>query len=469
MMVHYGGFPAFDLMYDTGGHLVDPAAEDEALNYLGGQDSAAITDIAVISHGWNNDISEARVLYSNFFSALQSVVPKEPRWAAANRQLAVIAVFWPSKRFVEADLIPGGAAGLADGMDAKLNAQLDILQQLYAGDPAAAGKVQHARDQIAKLEVSQSAQDDFVFALKSMLPPPRGERDEGLDDAREQLDHSSSPGHAVLSRLSVPVFPVMHNSSSASGGAALALAMAAGGGTVGGAANIFTDIGSGIKAGASRLLNLFTYYTMKDRAGIVGRTGAAQTVAKIQAASISRTAAGKKPLKIHLMGHSFGGRLVTSVANALAPGKKVDSILLLQAAYSHNGMAKNWDSKNDDGAFRAVAANPNVAGPMLITHSVHDQAVGLAYPLASRLMNQVAAAIGDANDPFGGMGRNGAQHTPEAFDDFLGAVEFKYQAAAAGKFIRNLNADGPTPKPTITGHSDVAKPEIAWAWLNSVA
>jgi hypothetical protein len=83
-------------------------------------------------------------------------------------------------------------------------------------------------------------------------------------------------------------------------------------------------------------------------------------------------------------------------------------------------------------------------------------------------MNQVAAALGDANDKFGGMGRNGAQHTPEAFDDFLLDVGVKYKPLALGKTIRNLNGDGPVPKPTINSHGDVAKPELAWAWLSNL-
>jgi hypothetical protein len=111
---------------------------------------------------------------------------------------------------------------------------------------------------------------------------------------------------------------------------------------------------------------------------------------------------------------------------------------------------------------------PKIKGNTLITHSVNDTAVGIAYPLASRILDQVAAALGDANDKFGGMGRNGAQHTPEAFDDVLLAVGGAYQPLAAGKTIRNLNGDGPAPKPTIASHGDVAKPEIAWAWLASL-
>ena len=169
-----------------------------------------------------------------------------------------------------------------------------------------------------------------------------------------------------------------------------------------------------------------------------------------------------------MIGHSFGGRLVTAAANALATPKAIATLVLLEAAYSHNGLAQNWDGAGHDGAFRPVMSRPEIAGNTLITHSVHDTAVGIAYPLASRLMNQVAAALGDANDKFGGMGRNGAQHTPEALDDFLLPVGQAYTPLPAGKTVRNLNGDGPAPKPTITSHGDVAKPEILWAWLSSL-
>jgi hypothetical protein len=456
MLTQYGGFPAFDLMYDTGGHLVDPAAEAEALAFL--TNPQKNTDIAVMSHGWNNDIDEARQLYANFFSNVRSLNAEENGIFGDARQLAILAILWPSKKFADSDLIPGGAAGL-NTPDAKINGQLDALQELYAADPTSAAKIQHAREQVAKLEVSQSAQDDFVFILKSLLPPPRGERDEGLDDAREHLESVSAPGHVVLARLALPVFPVL---PTIGGGGAAAVPGATMTHT-GQAASLFGDISSGIKSGASRLLNLFTYYTMKDRAGIVGRTGVAQTIAKVQAL---RTSPESK-VRIHLIGHSFGGRLVTSAANAMS--EPLQSMLLLQAAYSHNGLGKDWDNAGHDGAFRAVVANRKISGPIVITHSVHDLAVGVAYPLASRLMNQAAARFGDANDKFGGIGRNGAQHTPESFQGTLLGVKQTYPQPPEGKFVRNLNGDGGAGQPTISSHSDVAKPEIAWAWLKAIA
>jgi hypothetical protein len=440
MTTTYGTYPAFDLMYDTTGHLVDPIAQTALTDWLA-HDGKPTTDLVLISHGWNNDISEARQLYADFFAASSQVQASQK--VAIDRTFAISAIFWPSKKFADSDLIPGGAASVAPSVDTQLNAQLDQLKIILAGDSTSAAKIEHARDQIAKLEVSQSAQDDFVFALVNALPAPRNEKDEGLDDAMAALKGGSTPGHTVLDRLSVPDFPAFPVPDS-SGGHALGLGA----------------LVDGVKSAASRLANYVTYYTMKDRAGIVGRTGVQQTILDIQKAFPG--------LRIHLIGHSFGGRVVTSAANALTMPSSIASLLLLEAAYSHNGLAVNWDGQGHDGAFRSVISAPKIGGPTLITHSVHDTAVGVAYPLASRIMGQVAAALGDANDKFGGMGRNGAQHTPEAFDDLLVSVGTKYQPLAPGKTIRNLNGDGPAPKPTITSHGDVAKPEIAWAWLASL-
>ncbi|MGF7182167.1 hypothetical protein [Tunturiibacter psychrotolerans] len=444
-MTNYGIYPAFDLMYDTTGNLVDPAPQTELTTWLTSPAGNSTTDLIFISHGWNNDISEARQLYSDFFAAVASV--QKSQNVASDRKFAIAAIFWPSKRFADADLIPGGAASLSPSIQAQLNAQLDQLKVILAADPAAAAKIEHARDQIPKLEVSQSAQDDFVFALVSALPAPRNDIDEGLDEAMTALKSGTVPGHTVLGRLSVPDFPAFPLPSE-SGGHALGL-----GGVL-----------SGITSAASRLANYFTYYTMKDRSGIVGRTGVQQTIIGVQ--SVAPT------LRIHLIGHSFGGRLVTAAANALVKPRSIATMLLLEAAYSHNGLAKNWDDLGNDGAFRSVPSTPKIEGITLITHSVHDTAVGIAYPLASRILGQVASAlaIGGPEDKFGGMGRNGAQHTPEAFDSVLLNVGLAYDPSPlpGGKTIRNINGDGPSPKPTILSHGDVAKPEIAWAWLSSL-
>ena len=109
-----------------------------------------------------------------------------------------------------------------------------------------------------------------------------------------------------------------------------------------------------------------------------------------------------KSLKFHLVGHSFGGRLVTATVDG-ANSLRVQTLLLLQAAYSHNGLAAQFDGSKD-GFFHAVFDRHKVTGPILITHSNNDRAVGLAYPVAARLNGDDAAGLGDKNDRFGGMG-----------------------------------------------------------------
>jgi hypothetical protein len=169
-------------------------------------------------------------------------------------------------------------------------------------------------------------------------------------------------------------------------------------------------------------------------------------------------------MRVHLVGHSFGGRLVTAATIGESDETSIaaESITLLQAAFSHNGFAENY-RRGQNGYFRAVVTDCMTGGPILVTHSDRDRAVGFAYPLASRLMGDDAAGLGGgAGDRFGGMGRNGAQKTPEAIAGRLHAVDDPY-AFAAGR-VYNLNADS-----LILDHGAIRIPEVAYAILSAIA
>jgi hypothetical protein len=149
-----------------------------------------------------------------------------------------------------------------------------------------------------------------------------------------------------------------------------------------------------------------------------------------------------------------------------APGgtaPTVNSMLLLQAAYSHDGLAQNYDGAGNDGYFRSVVAQRRVSGPIVISFSEHDTAVGLAYPLASRIAGQVAAALGGPDDRYGGMGRNGAQHTPEAKTTEMLPVGSNYTALAQ-EVVLNVHSAR-----FITGHSKVRGPEVAETMAQVIA
>jgi len=208
-----------------------------------------------------------------------------------------------------------------------------------------------------------------------------------------------------------------------------------------------SDILHGFKAAAMNVLNFTTYYEMKRRAGVVGQNGVAPLVDQLAA----------QARRIHLVGHSFGGRLVTAVA-ADSETDKITSMTLLQAAFSHNGFSKIMN-----GFFRSVMDKQRVKGPILITYTKNDKAVGIAYPLASRISGDSAAALGDENDKFGGVGRNGAQKM-EAGEVVIGellAVGSQY-SFGPGK-IFNLKADK-----FIAGHSDVKGKEVGYLLVNAI-
>ena len=83
-------------------------------------------------------------------------------------------------------------------------------------------------------------------------------------------------------------------------------------------------------------------------------------------------------------------------AAAAATGNPVASMTLLQAAFSENSFSPDYDSTHQPGGSRSVVSGRKCAGPMLITHSVHDEALGLCYPDASRILGQNASSIGGA-------------------------------------------------------------------------
>src|SRR5215469_8798905 len=119
-----------------------------------------------------------------------------------------------------------------------------------------------------------------------------------------------------------------------------------------------------------------------------------------------------------------------------------------------------------NGLFRSVVDNHRVKGPIVITYTPNDRAVGIAYPVASRLAGTVASAFGDANAKFGGLDRNGAQkmelgEVVEGVDQRLaGGGSYSWQSGRfhnleSSKYI--IDPSGGDANGFVTGK------EVAWA------
>ncbi|AMJ65655.1 hypothetical protein [Hymenobacter sp. PAMC 26628] len=429
------GFAFFPMEFTKDGLVFDPA-QVQAL--LAGLRAQPFTDLLVLAHGWNNDLDDARSLYGRLLAQLRQALDARAVPGLGPRTFAVVGVLWPSKKFADADVIASGAAGANSPITTALLATALARLRGAFDAPDADQKLDQAQALLARLEDSPAAQDAFAELLRALVPGAEASPDVDASGAYHAL-----PGRDLIGHLAKPLPAAVLPPGPRAGAPAA--------GHVAGLGQFF----GGIKAGALNLLNYTTYYQMKERAGRVGRDGLRPVLQAVRQ---------QQPgLKLHLAGHSFGGRVVTAAAAGPdgQPVLPVDTLTLLQAAFSHYGFSDNYDGTHP-GFFRSVLAQRAVRGPVLITHSAHDSAVGTMYPLASMLAHQVASGLGDANDKYGGMGRNGAQKTPEAAEGPLLGVGAGY-AFAPGK-VFNLNADA-----VIQEHSDICHPEVAYALLQAIA
>jgi hypothetical protein len=409
--------------------------------------SPGVTDLFVISHGWNNDANEARDLYRKLFENFVAVAQPND---LPDREFAILGVIWPSKKFdelVAASSAPNsaqGSAGLTAAHEESQKAveeKLDAMKAMFS-DPAQQKILDQAKALLADVEEKGSTRQEFVNKIRSLLDPS------AANDEDASKTFFKEDGNELMKNLKVAEDDLDDEvAGEGEGSASLPLGV----GTVqppqGGAAGLATFL-SGFKAAVMNVLNFTTYYEMKTRAGNVGRNGVAKVIDTL----------APKVQRLHLIGHSFGGRVVTAAA-ANSTTDKIKSMSLLQTAFSHNGFSKSMG-----GFFRSVVDKKRVNGPILVTHTKNDKAVGIAYPLASKIVGDATAAFGDENDKFGGLGRNGVQKM-EANEFIKGSLlpETGSYSFQAGKFF---NLEGGN---FITGHGDITGKQIAHAVRIAIA
>lgn len=415
------GFDVFPLAFNSQGAPERPQALDEMIDR-----AKSATDAIFIAHGFRNDADDATHLYSSFLKTFRAHFSRPEFRTVANRTFVVAAVYWPSKPFREtfADDDAGRTRGLrppgAEMAEAK--AQLEDLEE-HDATPAHRRQLRNAIDLLPRLEGNLAAQDEFVALVLSVLDDAALDRTEGLPQLR------GKPGSELLSRLSDP--------------------------PPAGTRGIGDVIGS-IAGGVGHFLNLTTWYVMKDRSGAVGGTGVAAAVRALDASHPA--------IRIHLVGHSLGGRLMAACAKALcdAPPVRPASLMLLEAAFSHFGFSPD-NGRGNAGFFRDVVVKRIVKGPFVSTFSAEDTVVGKAYSIMSRLAGDNTREIGDAFDEFGGIGRNGPQRTKEVASTRLRPAGTAYEYKEG--VINNLDGSGGL----IKDHGDVTNEAVTYAFASAVA
>ncbi|MFC6606649.1 hypothetical protein ACFQFC_06240 [Amorphoplanes digitatis] len=297
------GLPFWEITFDADGDPDGPGRD--AL--LAEVPARGITDLFVFSHGWNNERRTARRLYNGFFGLLAGQLRATPADPPVVAGLA--GVVWPSKRWSDepipdfgpatAAALPGAAAATevapapADASSPTLDKQtLDDLRDTF---PAAT----RALDRMAALletEPTDAALAEFHSLLAEFTAASGAAQDDGEGDG-------AAAGPRMLVDAPERLFERYRDALRDAG-------VEIPGGS-GGAAGLGDRL-KGAWNGAKEALRQATYWEMKNRSGVVGRDGLGPALAALHGAAPG--------LRVHLIGHSFGARLV-SYALAGLPGR----------------------------------------------------------------------------------------------------------------------------------------------------
>ena len=209
-------------------------------------------------------------------------------------------------------------------------------------------------------------------------------------------------------------------------------------------------------------LRQLSFWKMKERARDIGESAGFPLLKKVLTA-----AAGPRQLRVHLMGHSFGCIVVSSMirgrdGEAPLPAP-VATLMLVQGATSLWGFCDAIPDVNKPGYFRKIVDENRVAGPIVTTQSKRDTAVGRLYPIAAGIALQVAFPAGHF-PKYGGLGSFGVQGPGLVLED-LTIADASHEYRFAPKRIYNLECTGVIKDGTGASgaHSDIAKPEVAHA------
>jgi hypothetical protein len=376
-------------------------------------------------HGWKGDLPAARTQYNSWIKALFDRTLEAPAWPGAFEPLW-LGLHWPSLPFGDEEF----SSGDFDADDGGVAP--DRLRQLYMD------RLDLAPDDAPVLDAIIQAHQKNAAATE--LP---------ASASRAYLELARKVGYASQGPSGPPDVegaPFDPEGAFQKGIDADSGASFGGGGSLGGILSPLRQL---------------SYWSMKKRARRIGESGMHSFVTELMKAA--------PRARVHLMGHSFGTIVVSGILggpDASHPlPRQVDSVALVQGAVSLWAFGESVHGKALKGYFNPWLERRAVRGPVLVSRSIHDRAVGLLYPWASALsFTDGSFDVDDEDLPlYGAIGKYGMRAVPNVvYRDMLdehGSYNFE-----AGT-VCNLEASRFIAKGRgISGaHSDIAGPQVAHA------
>ncbi|MFG2331899.1 serine-threonine protein kinase [Streptomyces sp. NPDC048604] len=405
--------PYREVVFDKEGD--GAAGQRDALLRMG------VTDLVLFAHGWNSSRSVAARLYSAFFAPFPGLVRDGAR-------IGYGGVFWPSMWFTD-EPIP----------------DFESLAVQLPGKERTVGRLAGL---LAERPESEAAFAEFGSLLRELTDVDRATAASASATAAAGGPDEGVPEFLTGDPVETcALFTAVLDSLDGEQG------WEQGGELIGGADGQVL-FGGGLRKlwkGAEEALRQAAYYTMKRRAGTVGERGLGPLLGEL--------ACSAPALRIHLVGHSMGARLVAFALRGLPSGaRNVKSVTLLQGAFSHYAFAPSLPHDRDaSGALRDMQRR--VDGPLVACHSRHDTALGVIYPLASRLARDDSRATGQ-DRRWWAVGYDGVQAVPGTRS--LSLDEALRSGVPASGCV-NVDAASVVRRggPPSGAHSDICHPELA--------
>ena len=421
--------PYYIIPFDKRGACIGPQTRTHLVEAAG---AGGFTDIFLFSHGWNNDWSVATGRYEQFLKGYMEMRASHDLAMPAGYKPLLVGIFWPSTALVfgESEKGPGIAAGDPDAVDEAVAAALDevaaLAEDLGADDAA----------RLYELAQAESLGPDEALELGEILKGVYAGADDELGDSDPVTaeDLVENWAQAQTGPADLDDFGTVD----AAGDTGLQAAF------LGGLLK---------KLDPRNAIRTATVYKMKDRAGKVGARGVATLLNDLLTAGDA---------KVHLIGHSYGGKIVLSATAAKPLPRPVESMLLLQPAVSHLCFAETVPGTDRSGGYRPVLDRVNK--PVLSTFSRHDFPLTKTFHLALRRKKDLGEAQIAGDGPpsrYAALGGFGPRGCNEELIDIKGLNEA--YALDPDVQIYGLRGDK-----AIDGHGDISN-EATWWALYSLA
>jgi hypothetical protein len=429
--------PLYLIRFDKKGALESPEAVASVLAEVARGD---YTDVHLFSHGWNNVFADALTLYRSFFANYFKLREGRGISNPARYRPVLIGVIWPSTLLVAPwESGPRIAAVVAAPEIAA--ADEDALREVSAALPqASVARLSEFAHRAATLSPGEATE-----LAELLLPVYRNvSADEGIGDTAPEIEPADLV--RLWSKIFAPVRGVtLQPGFAPEAGASPAQPVAAG------LRLTWLDPRNPVRV-ASVLL-------MKDRAGTVGAHGVGPALLDPILASGNA--------RVHLIGHSYGAKVVLSALCFQPKPRPVDTLLLLEPAVSYLCFADRAGQDARRGGYRD--ALDRVSQPLLSTFSRADAPLTKFFHLAVIRESdwgeqKIAGAPPNRFAALGGFGPRGLCAGESTTIDMPGPGQ-RYPRAQAG--IRIYGVDGSSGQ--IKGHGDVATDYTAWAHLNLVS